>query len=53
MFERLGVVRDIFRLLIAKKKYWLLPLIIMLLLLGLIVFLGSATPLGPLIYPFI
>jgi hypothetical protein len=40
---------ELWALIRAKKKYWLLPIVIVLLLLGLLVFL-SGTALAPFIY---
>lgn len=44
-----GVVRSLFRLLRANKKWWLLPVFVVLLLLVLVVFLGS-TGIAPFVY---
>ena len=33
-----------------NKKWWLLPILIVFLLLGVLVFLSSATPIAPFIY---
>lgn len=38
---------------LEKKNYWLIPLVIMLILLGLLVLFAEITGLGPFIYPFI
>ena len=34
-----------------EKKWWLIPLIAVLLLVGLVVILASSSPLAPFIYP--
>lgn len=34
----------------ARKKYWLLPIIVIMLLLGVIVVLAKSSALAPLIY---
>jgi hypothetical protein len=46
---RPSLLRDIFGLLKANKKWWLLPIIAMLLLLGVLVLL-SGTAVAPFIY---
>jgi len=50
---KLSDTKEIFRFLIKKKKYWLIPLVIMLILLGMLVIFAEVTGLGPFIYPFI
>ncbi len=45
-----GLVRDFLAFLGENKKWWLLPLLIVLLLVGVLVVLGG-TALGPFIYP--
>ena len=42
-------IGELWAMLRANKKYWLMPIIIVLLLLGLLVFLGS-TGVAPFIY---
>ncbi|HPR00893.1 MAG: hypothetical protein H6561_09535 [Lewinellaceae bacterium] len=41
---------DLFRFLQARKKYWLIPIIVLLLLLGLFIVIGGSGPLAPFIY---
>jgi len=47
---RTGIISEFWEFLKYNKKWWLLPVLIMLLLLGLIVLLGG-TALAPFIYP--
>ena len=35
-----------------EKKWWLIPLVIMLLILGALIIFGSGSVLAPLMYPF-
>jgi len=42
-------LKDLWGFLKARKKWWLLPLIIILLLIGILILLGS-TSLAPFIY---
>ena len=44
-----GIVREFFGFLSANKKWWLLPVVICLLVLGLLVFL-SGTGFAPFVY---
>lgn len=50
--SKIRVVREVGGFLKARKKYWLGPIIAMLLLLGILVVLGESSALGPFIYPF-
>jgi hypothetical protein len=45
-----SLVRDLFDLLRKNKKWWLLPILVMLALVGVIVFLGT-TKAAAFIYP--
>ncbi len=44
------VLRDIFTFIVARKKYVLAPIIIVLLLLGLILVFGETSGLGAFVY---
>lgn len=44
-----GIVREFWEFICENKKFWLIPLIIILLLLGLLIFLGG-TGAAPFIY---
>jgi hypothetical protein len=41
---------DIWRYMRARKKYWLLPVIIVFLLLGILIVFGGNSALAPFIY---
>jgi uncharacterized protein involved in exopolysaccharide biosynthesis len=45
-----GLLRDIWGMLRQNKKWWLTPIVVVLLLVGVLLVL-SATPLGPFLYP--
>ena len=47
--ERQGLVAEFWDFLKYNKKWWLLPVVLVILLLGMLVTLGG-TPLGPFIY---
>lgn len=47
--SRGGVLREFWLLLKHNKKYWMLPLIVLLLALGLLIILGGSAA-APLIY---
>jgi len=48
--SRLILLKDFWGYLKARKKFWLLPIIIMLLLLGLLLIFTEGTVLSPFIY---
>ena len=43
-------LRDIYGFLRVRKKFWLLPIIISLLLLSILIFLSSGSAIAPFIY---
>ena len=45
-----GLVREFWEFLIHNKKWWLTPIVLVLLLMGLLILL-SASPVAPFIYP--
>lgn len=45
-----SLIKEFLYFLTENKKWWLVPLIVIFLLLGLLAFLGSS-PLAPVIYP--
>jgi hypothetical protein len=45
-----GLLRDLWGMLRRNKKWWLTPIVLVLLLVGALLVL-SATPLGPFLYP--
>jgi hypothetical protein len=47
MFRTVG---ELFHLFARGGRWWLLPMVVVLMLFGLLLVLASATPLGPFIY---
>ncbi|MBW6459857.1 MAG: hypothetical protein K0B08_04720 [Bacteroidales bacterium] len=43
-------IRDLWAYMKARKKYWLLPLILILLLLGLLIVFSGGSAVAPFIY---
>jgi competence protein ComGC len=43
-------LRDLWNFLKARKKWWLAPLIIVLIIVGVLIVLGSTSALAPFIY---
>jgi len=48
----LQLVKEFFLFLKQEKKWWLIPLVVMLLVLGVLLIFGSTPFLAPLMYPF-
>jgi len=47
---RLGIAGELLGFLWGNKKWWLIPLVIMLLVLGAVLIFASASAVGPFIY---
>lgn len=45
-------ILDILKFIFAKKKYWLAPVLISLLLLGILLVIGGGSAAAPFIYSF-
>jgi hypothetical protein len=43
-------LKDLWLYMKAKKKYWLLPIVIILVLIGLLIVFGGTSALAPFIY---
>jgi len=43
-------IKDLWGFLKVRKKYWLIPVVIVLLLLGILLVFGSGSALAPFIY---
>lgn len=46
----LELLKDLWGLLRARKKFWLLPIIIIMLLLAVLIVISQSTAIAPLIY---
>jgi hypothetical protein len=46
----LGTVRELLQLLVVRKRWWLIPFVVTLLVFGILMLIGQATGIGPLIY---
>jgi len=50
MKERLKVIRQLFTYLWQKKKFWLFPIIAVMLILAVLIILGESAVMAPFIY---
>jgi len=46
-------LKDIFQFLMERKKWWLLPIIFALLILGLLLIFAESSAVAPFVYPMI
>jgi hypothetical protein len=46
----MGFIKELWGFLRVRKKYWLLPIIIVMLLLGVLIVLSSGSAIAPFIY---
>jgi hypothetical protein len=47
---KMGILKEFWGFLMERKKWWLLPIIIMLVILGLLVMFTEGSALAPFIY---
>lgn len=50
MGTNLGVVGEFLKFLWARKMWWLIPMVVVLLIFALLIVFAAANPLGPFIY---
>ncbi len=48
---RQSLIKEFFLFIKQEKKWWLVPLISVLLLVGALIFFAGSSPLAPFIYP--
>lgn len=46
----MGMIKELWRFLRARKKYWLWPIFVMMALLGLLIVLAQGSAVAPFIY---
>lgn len=47
---KLEILKEMFEFLLKRKKYWLIPIIIVLLLIGILIVLSEGSAIAPFIY---
>lgn len=50
--EKLRVFTEVWGFMRKRKKYWLGPIFLFLLIVGLLIVVGESSGLGPFVYPF-
>jgi hypothetical protein len=48
--NRFGILGELFGFLGRSKRWWMIPIVTVLIVFGALLFLASSTPLGPFIY---
>lgn len=51
--SKLSILAELWRFMRIRKKFWLLPLLLMIVLLGLLLIFAQTSPLAPFIYTII
>lgn len=51
VFERFKIVRELLVFFWEQKLWWLIPMVIVFLIVGLLVVFVGSSPLAPIIYP--
>jgi len=49
---KLGILTEIIHFLLENKKFWLIPIVIVLVLFGIVVVFAQSSPAAPFIYTF-
>jgi len=48
--KKFSLLRELWDFLKVRKKWWLLPIIIMLIIVGILIIFGSTSPAAPFVY---
>lgn len=51
MVEKALIVKDLINFLWRRKLWWLIPMLIVFLIVGLLILFVGSSPLAPIIYP--
>lgn len=51
--SKLSIIGELWRFMRVRKKFWLLPLIFLIVLLGLLLIFAQTSPLAPFIYTIV
>jgi len=49
-FSRFGIMTEFFEFLLENKKWWLVPIVLVLFIFALLIILAEASPVAPFIY---
>lgn len=48
--DKVGIAGDLFRFMWKRKIWWMIPVVFVLVVIGLLIAVGSATGVGPFVY---
>ncbi|MFH1479063.1 MAG: DUF5989 family protein [Candidatus Omnitrophota bacterium] len=48
--KKIGIIKELFRFLWERKLWWIIPIVIVLLLFGLLIFFTESSAVAPFIY---
>ncbi|HHT9119418.1 MAG TPA: DUF5989 family protein [Candidatus Hypogeohydataceae bacterium YC41] len=51
LFSRLWIIPEIVQFLVAGKKFWLIPFVLVIILFGILLIFAELTGVAPFIYP--
>ena len=51
MLSKLSVIVELFSFLWKKKLWWLIPMILVILVVGILIVFVASSPLAPIVYP--
>jgi hypothetical protein len=51
--SKLQIFRELWQFMLVRKKWWLLPMIIIIVLFGILMIFAQTSPLAPFIYTLI
>lgn len=51
MFERVKILKELLSFLWRQKLWWLIPMLLVFLIVGLLVVFVGSSPLAPIVYP--
>ena len=51
MWEKLKTLKGLFKFLWKRKLWWLIPMLIIFLIIGILILVVGSSPLAPIIYP--
>ncbi|KKU10006.1 MAG: hypothetical protein UX13_C0023G0006 [Candidatus Woesebacteria bacterium GW2011_GWB1_45_5] len=51
MLSKLSVIGELFSFLWKKKLWWLIPMILVILVVGILIVFVASSPLAPIVYP--
>lgn len=51
MLEKTKILKDLFSFLWKRKLWWLIPMLVVFLVIGILILFVGSSPLAPIVYP--